>query len=290
MASIMSKKNRFLALLPAIALAILLSSCVNLKAVSDYATSSVEGISQFEQIRYNYKQMCLNACADMNITQYIITDKGTECDCKLYSQADSVTFILYSGVEKYFETLARLSDSKLTTYDFSKLTKSLTEGDYGRIKINKDDVESYSKITGVVARIITDNYRKNKISQAIGNANQPIQTLLKKLIFSFENLHQGLVIEKEALSFRYKRFPMLGTTSQYDKQLAAESYYEKLAGLSAKQTKLRALEKSLSRIAVAHNDLYTNKDKLSEKDVQEALFQYAGDIASISTEFRKLTE
>lgn len=286
----MSKKNKFPALLSAGAIALLLPSCVNLRAVSEYATSSVAGITQFEQVQYSYEQTCVNACADKNVTQYIITDKDTDCDCKLYLQADSVTFILYSGVEKYFETLARLSDSRLTTYDFSKLTKTLTEGDYGKIKINANDVESYSKIASIVSRIITDSYRKNKLSKAIDDANQPIQSLIKKLNFSLENLYQGLLIEKEALSFRYKRLPMLGTTSQYDKQVAAESYYERLSSLSAKQAKLKALEKNLARIALAHNELFTNKDKLNEKDVREALFQYAGDIASIATEFRKLTK
>ena len=101
-----------------------------------------------------------------------------ECNCDLYTTADSVTLLIYKAIRGYFSGLAHISNNELTAYNPGALQKALTEGNFGDKKIEKEQVDAYTNIYKILLRATADLYRKKKIKQYIEEANQPIQVLI----------------------------------------------------------------------------------------------------------------
>lgn len=159
-----------------------LSSGVNLKSINDFSSSSSKGIKNFEDINYSFKQHCIDRCQFEAIHKFEIK-RDTECNCYDYKKADSITLVIYNSIKGYFDGLANLSNNDLTDYNFDALNKSLTEGEFGDIKIEKTQVDAYSTISKILLKATTDIYSKNKIKKYVDEANAPIQILLAKFQF-----------------------------------------------------------------------------------------------------------
>ena len=84
-----------------ILLTVVLSSCVNLKHVNDFSSSSLKSIKKFEEIKFSFKQNCLDNCQDNKINDLNL--KAQDCDCKLNEKADSVTLLIYNSVRGYLD-------------------------------------------------------------------------------------------------------------------------------------------------------------------------------------------
>ena len=175
-----------------------LSSCVNLKHVNDFSSSSLKSIKKYEEINYSFKQNCLDNCQDKKINDLSLSAK--DCDCKLNEKADSVTLLIYNSVRGYLDGLTNLSNNELTSYKMDALTKVLTEGDFGSIKIEKEQVEAYSKISKILLKAFTDEYRKRKIKEYVLSANEPIKVLITFLDFNLSsNLIGNLRVQKNSI-------------------------------------------------------------------------------------------
>lgn len=267
-----------------------LNSCVNLKAINNYSSSSSKGIKKFEDINYSFKQHCLTKCQFEAIKNFEIK-RDVECNCDSYKTADSVTLLIYASINGYFDGLTNLSNNDLTDYNFDALKKSLTEGDFADIKIDKEQVNAYSKISKLLLKATTDAYRKNKLKKYIEEANEPIQILLKKFQFILQkNLEDELNFKKEKLYAYYTEMNLnLGKTlTEYEKGKATIDYYQQLSDINTKQKQIDAFAKSLTAISDGHQKLYENRNKLTVKELKDLLTQYSSDIQDLISEFNKL--
>uniref|UniRef100_UPI0040475111 hypothetical protein n=1 Tax=Roseivirga sp. TaxID=1964215 RepID=UPI0040475111 len=200
-----------------------LSSCVNLKHVNDFSSSSLKSIKKFEEINYTFKQNCLDNCQDKKINDLSLSTK--DCDCKLNEKADSVTLLIYNSVQGYLDGLTNLSNNDLTSYKMDTLTKALTEGDFGSIKIEKEQVEAYSKISKILLKAFTDEYRKKKIKEYVKDANQPIKVLITFLDFNLSaNLVGKLNVQKQRIERYYFDLTKDPTLSTIEKRKAVEEW------------------------------------------------------------------
>jgi hypothetical protein len=264
-----------------------LSSCVNLKHVNDFSSSSLKSIKKFEEINYTFKQNCLDNCQDKKINDLSLSAK--DCDCKLNEKADSVTLLIYNSVQGYLDGLTNLSNNDLTSYKMDALTKALTEGDFGSIKIEKEQVEAYSKISKILLKAFTDEYRKKKIKEYVKDANQPIKVLITFLDFNLSaNLVGKLNVQKQRIESYYFDLTKDPTLSTIEKRKAVEEYYIQLGKIEAKQKELVTYSKALKKITEGHQKLVDNIETLSKDEIKELLTQYSSDIQDIISEFNKL--
>jgi len=264
-----------------------LSSCVNLKHVNDFSSSSLKSIKKFEEINYSFKQNCLENCQDEKIKNLSLNAK--DCDCKLNEKADSVTLLIYNSVRGYLDGLTSISDNDLTSYKMDALTKALTEGDFGSIKIEKEQVEAYSKISKILLKAFTDEYRKKKIKEYVTEANEPLKVLITYLDFNLSsNLVGKLNVQKQRIESYYFDLTKDSTLSIIEKRKAVEEYYVQLGKIESKQKELITYSKALKKIAEGHQKLVDNIEKLSKDEIKELLTQYSSDIQDIISEFNKL--
>jgi len=264
-----------------------LLSCVNLKHVNEFSLSSLEGIKSFEELNYSFKQSCLDKCIEDRLNNLDIESKA--CDCKVERRADSITLKIYSSVFGYLNGLAQLSNGELTSYSTADLEMALTEGNFGSITINKDNVESYSKVSKILIRAFTDSYRKNKIKEYIIEANDPVIELISFLDFNITaNLNGKLNVKKERIKADYFDLIKDNSLSNLEKRNTVKEYYNSKAAIESQQNKLYTYSKTLSKIAEGHQKLNDNIHNLNVKEIKQVLFQYANEIKAIISEFNKI--
>lgn len=265
---------------------VVFSSCVNLKHVNDFSSSSLKGVKSFKELNYSFKQSCLDKCIEENINNLLIKTK--ECDCKQEKIADKLTGKIYSAIYGYFDGLSKLSDGKLTSYKTKDLESALTEGYFGSITIKKEQVESYSKVSKILIRAFTDSYRKNRIKEFVKDANEPLLELLSFLDFNFSsNLKGKLNVKKERIETDYFDLLKDHSLSSLEKRNAVKEYYTRVTEIESQINKLNAYSKTLSKISKGHEKLFNDIDKLKGKELKQVLLQYANEIEAILSEFKK---
>jgi len=261
-------------------LSISLSSCVNLKHVNDFSSSSTNSIKKFEELNYTFTQNCVDNCYDKKINDFSLDT--VDCNCNLNEKADSITQVIYNSVRGYFEGLSRLSNNNLTNYKLDNLTNALTEGEFGSVKIEKQHIESYSKISKILLKSFTDEYRKKKIKQYVIEANQPIKILLSFLEYNLSsNLTGNLKVQKMSIkeySFELLKNPSL---SKIEKRKVIEEYYERIKKIESTEKELITYTKSLKKISDGHQKLADNIGILNQDEIKLAL-------THIISEFNKI--
>lgn len=283
----MARKN-LLIILTGLFLSIFVYSCVNLRRINDYSSTSLTGIEKFENIDYSFTRHCLDAC-QLNAIRNFEIKRQEECNCDLYRTADSVTLLIYNAIRGYFSGLTHISNNELTAYDPGALRKALTEGNFGDIKIEKEQVDAYSNIYKILLRATADLYRKKKIKQYIEEANQPIQVLLQKFQFILQkNLEGELNFKMEKLYAYYKEMSLNGNITDYEKGKATVDYYQQLSNINREKELIDAFAKGLTTVSDGHQKLYDNRNTLTSKEIKGLMKQYASNAQDIITEFNKL--
>lgn len=264
-----------------------LISCIDLKKVEDFSSTSSNSLKEFEDINYNFKQNCLENCQDRKINDLNLSPN--DCDCELNETADSITLLIYNSVRIYFDGLTNLANNDLTNYKFDVLKKALSEGDFGPIKIEKDHVEAYSKISEILMKSFTDIYRKKKIKEYVLEANEPIKVLINFLKFNLsKNLVGKLNVQKQRIKIYYFDLTKDATLSTMEKRKAVEDYYTRLSKIESQENELFTYSKILNLIAEGHQKLTQNIEKISKDEINAMISQYTNDIQDIISEFNKI--
>lgn len=212
-----------------------------------------------------------------------------DCICKDEKTADSVMQVVYNATEKYFDVLAKLSENELVDYSFNTLTKPLKEGNFGGLIINDREVNAYGKISAILSRVVLDAYRKRKLSQFIGEANEHIQVLLQAMAVNLQsNLEGRLKTQQERINSYYFDLLEDAGTSAYDKKKIIEEYHRSTDELEGRKKKLNSYARGLNAIAKGHQEIYTNRNRLKAKDFRSMLSGYAADLREITDEFNKI--
>lgn len=266
---------------------IVFASCVNLKHVNEYSSTSLQSIHSFEELNYSFKQSCIDKCISDKINK--LEFDAVECDCTLEEVADSITFKIYKSIYGYFEGLSKLSNNELTSYMTRDLEVALIEGNFGPITIEEKHVESYSRISRVLIKAFTDIYRKKEIKEFVKEANEPIKELISFLDFNISsNLNGKLNVNKSRLKADYFDLLKDKSLSTLEKRNSLKEFYSIINDIESQQKKLSIYSKSLKKISEGHQILYDDIDKLTVIEIQQALFQNASEIHSIFLEFKKI--
>ncbi|MGI9547264.1 MAG: hypothetical protein ACR2MM_08515 [Flavobacteriaceae bacterium] len=274
-----------------LALSILLSNCIDLKSVNNYASTSLKGIEKYEEIDYSFMEHCLDRC-EYELVKKNIIEREVKCDdCGIFKEADKATNIIYRRIRGYFDALESLTNNELTDYDFDDLSNALKKGDFEGIQIEDEEVNAAAKIGNIILRASTDIYRKNKVKVYVGEANTDIQILLKKFQEIIDaNLAELLSFKSDDIHGYYRRVVLDTMNSNFIKGRATYLYYQELSEIRKRQKKIRAYAKSINKIAKGHQELYDNRNNMTQKEFKTLISGYAGDIKNIVSEFNKLKE
>ncbi|WP_422860936.1 hypothetical protein ACOKFD_09170 [Flagellimonas sp. S174] len=262
------------------------ASCFNLQHVTDYSLSALEGVQNFENIHYGFAQSCSDRCIFRKTNDFVV-DKNT-CGCLSEKKADSINLKIYHAVYGYFESLALLSDNDLATYKIEALENALTEGDFGSIKIEKEQVASYSQVAQILFRAFGDTKQKNKIKTYVTKANEPIKELLAYLDFNLSsNLYGKLEVEKERNQSYFFDLTKNDALTLFEKRRATQEYYQRLNEIKKKQNQLLIYSRTLQKVSDGHQELFENIETLKAKEIKQLLFSYANEIDIVITQFKK---
>lgn len=271
-------------LLIAIVSSVLLSGCVNLRAVNDYSNHSVEGLHTIEELGFSFEGFCLHNCEleQMQNAKFVTT---LNCDCNTAHVNDSVTMLILNVVRGYFQGMANLSANELITYNTDTLTNAITQGNFGSLRLDHSTTVAFGSITNILLRAFADQYRRKHINRFIEEANQPIQALVRAL-----QQITGTEIKRlyTSLETRYQVFydqVLLTTSSGYEKAKAVQEYYAQINMLKAKERQIDAISQSLDAIAKGHQLLYDHRNKLTVKDLQQQITLYSSQIGDLISQF-----
>ncbi len=270
-----------------ILLSLVLSSCVNLKHVNDFSSTSLKSLKKFEEINYSFKQNCLDNCLDDKIKTLNLNTE--DCYCVLSDNADSVTLLIYSSLRGYLDGLSSLSNNRTTSYKINALTNALTEGNFDFIAIQKEQVKAYSNISKISLKAFTDQYRKSKIKVYVKDANESFKVLISFLEFNLSaNLIGKLNVQKQRIKSYYYDLTKHPSLSKLEKIKAVEEYYNQLNKIEVKQNELITYSKVILKIADGHEKLAENIKKLNKTEIKEILTQYTSEIEDIISAFNKI--
>lgn len=265
-----------------------ISSCTGLRAVNNFSSVSSTGLAKFEEIPNSFTQHCLDRCVFESIRKLEIK-RAPDCDCSNYQKADSVTLLIYLSIRGYFEGLTDISDNDLTRYKLDALSSSLIAGSFGDIQIDQQQADAYKMVSTILLDAVTGNYRKSKIKKYVEQANQPIQVLLNKFQFILQkNLEGELNFRKEKLYAFYRELLLSDALNDYEKENAAAEYYRTLSAVNEQQELIDLFANSLQSIAEGHRKIYDNRNKMTAKELSDALIIYQSAISNAVSEFNKL--
>ena len=262
---------------------ILCTSCANLKKVNDFSSSSLQSIKNFENIDYSFNQACNDAGKLERIRNAQFVLDTSKFDCGSNRIADSITLVIYNSIKGYFDGLTNLSNNDLTNYKLDTLATAF-------IKANVSDssASAYAKISNILFRTLTNEYRKKKIQQYIGEANDAIKVLLNNLSFQLnQNLNGKLKIQEQKLtSIYYDLFQK--ANSPYEKLVISREYDMKIASLKNKEEQITSFAIGLQKISDGHQKLYEDRNKLTEKKFKDLISGYSSSIQDINAKFNKI--
>ncbi|AWH86520.1 hypothetical protein HYN59_16015 [Flavobacterium album] len=260
----------------------LMSSCVNLKHVHDFSSSSLKSINEFEEINYGFEQICIDNCKNKDIKRLLLDDTS-HCDCANEIKADEVTMLIYNVVVGYFDGLSKLSAEDLTNYKTDGLAKAL--GDAGA---ETEKVNAAAEISRITLKAVAGKYRSKKIKNYINEANSSIIVLIKALDFNVSNITGKLKLQQQSLKADYFSLIKDASLSGFEKRKVIEEYHSRLKEISLKIKKYETYSKSLKKVTEAHQKIKDNIDKFSAEEMKAMLNSYASDIKILTSEFNKL--
>jgi len=278
------------------------AGCINLKKVNDYSSCSLQSIKNFEYLDYSFTKACYDAGKLQRIHNADFRLDTSKFDCSANQLADSITFLIYNALHCYFEGLTKLSGNELTDYNTDTLANTLIKA-----KISDSTIKAYSKISNLLLHAVTDEYRKKKIQQYIGEANESVKVLLTELDFQLSqnlvgklktqevkinNIYYGYFLEtNQRDTIFHSSFNLttdtlyLKSKNSYERLLIIKEYDAELAALRNKENQIICFTKGLRMIAEGHQQLYDNRKGLTVRKFNELISFYSSRIKNILNEF-----
>ena len=269
-----------------IAVFLLMTGCTSTKRISDYSTSALKTIEKFDELGHTFMKACKDKCYLENVRELKLSTD--ECQCAPEQTADNVTSALYNVIKGYYDGLVKLSANELTSYKTDALKKQLTSGTFGDVKIDKTDVDAYTKLSSVLLTAFTDGYRSKKLNSYVGEANEPIQILIRLLKINLaSNLTGRIQVHRQRLQSVYFDLLQDPAASSYEKKNIIDAYHGEIDELESKISKISIFSKGLNSVAAGHQKLYDNRNKMSPKEIKVMLVQYVSDLEDVLSEFNK---
>ncbi len=271
------KTNRETGALGFVLSLILLSGCVNLTGVREFARVSAESTG-FQGISQDFVATLER--------RKVLESNGTAPDYEsllrkrreIKERLDASQQLLVD----YLSALEALAANDLVIYndELDAAEKSAAAANLS----NALDLRKYRAAAGLMARCFTDIYRQRKLKNIIPAANGAVQESIEHLKTIVKEDY-GLSIQNELdeIELYFGKI----TASAQERQtegltmLAVLALKDKRDDLKQKSATSRAYERVLNKISEGHADLTRNITKITTKEMRRQLASYAREIKSL---------
>ncbi|MBC6998260.1 hypothetical protein [Cytophaga sp. FL35] len=256
----------------------LLMGCVNLGHVTNFSKNSIEALQTYGNLSQSFTTICTQDCELKHISNFNVYK--TDCECEGNVKADSITTAIYTATVEYLHGLMAVSDKTITKFQTAELTNALATGNYGPIKLNAEDVTSYSKLSSLILKAYSGIRSRKKIKAYVTEGHEPFQHLLHFLEFNLsQNLNGKLEVQKNGIQNFYFDLVQDTNLSSYERTKFAEDYFEKKATIEKYQNELRLFGDLINEVKEGHSLLLKNLDQLTEDEVKGSLGKTAQKLA-----------
>lgn len=263
----------------------LLAGCADLKGIRKFSdsaadTASYTGLTSYYLGEFDHsKRYEEDAAKKKQLDQESIGRRKQE----------KALLGLHRGVQDYMKALGALASDEVISYDES--LKKLGDEIKNTKLVSETQVDAYQKITGIIAKAATDGYRQRKLKQLIGDANEPFQKIAVAL---GEIVSSGYVLsldnELDVMNSYYKEVIKLAPPNDPGTEMVKETWRTKKEDLAARRQACLAYADTIQKIAQAHQELFSNKDKLDAKATLDLIMSYAQDIDDLRNNIKELTK
>lgn len=271
---------------------VIISSCVNLKVVNDYASTSAKAVESYRDINFSFTSLCLRECEVKALNERISNDfvplnELLPCDCIERAKSDKAISTILFGLTSYLESIEKISNNESSnTFKFDDLANSLSKVEF--IKIEEKEINAYKSLSNLISKIILDNKRQKELKTSIANANVPFSVLIDKLMYIIDNQYmEVLEIHKSIENNEYKAL-LKFSNSKIEKIEIEKLFFERLKIIDTKKQRLIKYRDILKSIKDGHNELNNNQAKLDSRSLAKQLSEYYTSIKKLKSEFDNL--
>jgi hypothetical protein len=261
-----------------LATCLLLYSCVPLKEVNLFATTSQKCLEQNSISTYGYREYTFDSCWLYNRSGASLKD--FECDDGQAAVFDSLLKNEYAILAAYFAGLAKLADPH-TIIDVSPVGGSVKAGTYGSLIITDQE----SKIAGGIATAATDllttHYKSGKLKEIILRYNDSIGLAMESLRLHLDNFRGKFRLMRIELERRCDLLIARSGTED-EKWMVAYIYKEKSKAWTAFLASLDARYDALVKIQKGHAEMAKKVEDLHSESLKKTVLDLAGDISDLS--------
>jgi hypothetical protein len=158
-------------------LGLLLTGCADLSAIRKFASVSTEA--------ENYKGITEDFVKIPEREKYYVSSKEYASVEAIEKQREKELkpglLALHTGVVEYMKSLGELAGDELISYDKSLDPLIKEVEDSALVKggwVTKQTADCFGDLAKLLAKAVTDAYRRNKLREVIGLANQPLGTII----------------------------------------------------------------------------------------------------------------
>lgn len=249
------------------------TACTNLAAVHEWSKTSLEA-TQFNEIVTTFVD------TPERLKRYDSNGPWQEESGNRKKQSEALKQML-SIVSDYMNALATLSADATVDYkkDVDVLTASIGKLDAG---VSKDTLGAAGSLASTVLNAAAKAYQAAQVEKIVEEANAPLQLMLRSELRNIvdKDFRRDLQIEKSSMNAYYDYLLRHGNPSEAAKDAVNEWQEERIRQNDKKLRAVDAYLKVIDTVAIGHQKLFDNRNKLDAK----ALIK---DLYSLSAELRK---
>jgi hypothetical protein len=262
-------------LVPILLITGLLSACVNLKEVRDFATESAK-FSTYTDLTTRFRDTTDRArpyLTGANLAQEEATDKGRK---EVYPELLKI----HERVSLYFKTLAKLAGDETFDLSHEVATVGDTLKQHPTFGIEPKHVDSYASIGNTVSKWITSGYQQSAVREMVREGDPKIQVLLGgmgDLVRLFRKTHaqeKSIVLGFFEVEIPFRNSPQDALLAA----LAKTHVQSKAMEYRLVESKYDDAESGIKKIMQGHRALVDNVNNISASDVKTLLQGTSNDI------------
>lgn len=278
---------------------LLVTSCLNIKSVNTFSTATIVSLQPTPALPVTFESIYRQRTVEDSLTRHpfnkipvigIDFSEKVGRSLRSYQLADSLTSSGTILLVNYFSALAALSDQSSSFRPVQLKSASFDAFlQQSAVKLSTEETIALNRVLSVVGAAATGQYRQRELKSLLETSYRDVRQVIGVLIFAHDRLADVVAISREQQYNRYKNGLIRDKTmSITQKRDLAKQWLQTSA--TTEQTRQAVLThvKALKAIRTGYDELYTNRNKLTSKDVLSTVKTYASTLQQLRTDLQQL--
>lgn len=280
-----------------------LSGCANLAGIQNFGKLSSE-VAAYSKLTNDY------AAGPRDSQKYTLSSEDQQrkvlaTQATLRAKQVAKLRLLQTTLSEYMAAVAALAGDEVVSFDAE--LASFADSAQSTNMITAKEATAIKSIAGIIATALTDFYRQKKLLEVIEKADPHVQTLVTSIRGTVDAYQEALEVDKQRARGHLLRMETLARAERsaleevrllarrdlvptgpnawaYLPSLQAEEIWvERLKvekDFDDKIKATRSYDVAMEGIAKAHSNLFANRSKVEDAEVQRQLMQYVKKISA----------